>query len=174
MNFEVIDKVPYPLDDVFTTMRDKLVDLVPFLPDVKNIELVERKDLENGNVKIVNNWYAEDNIPKALKSLIKAEQLGWVDYAEWDTEKKKVYWNLEMMFFKEYVTVKGENTFTGDDKTTTITLSGDLSLDLAKHPMVPKLLAKSITKQVEKVVLALVKPNLVKVNRGIEKHLSSK
>ena len=172
MEFKVVDKVPFALEDVYTTMRDKLVDLVPFLPDIKKIELVERQELDNGKVKIINNWYAEDKIPKAVKSLIKTDQIGWVDYAEWDDSTKTVSWNLEMMFFKDYVTVKGTNTFTGDENSTTVTLKGDLSLDLAKHPMIPKLLAKSITKQVEKVVLALVKPNLVKVNRGIEKHLA--
>jgi len=172
MKFEVVDHVPFALEEVYSTMRDKLIDLVPFLPDVKKIELVERKELDNGNVKIVNNWFAEDKIPKALKSLIKADELGWVDHAEWEEANKTVHWNLEMMFFKEYVTVRGTNKFTGDNDSTTVTLAGDLELDLAKHPMVPRLLAKSITKQVEKIVLMLIKPNLVKVNRGIEKHLS--
>ncbi len=172
MKFEVIDHVPYPLKDVYATMRDKMPDLVPYLPDVKKIDCKKYEDKGDGKVSIVNHWYSEDKIPGGLKKFIKAEELGWVDYAEWDESTMSVRYRLEMMFFTEYVDVHGENFFTGDEKETTVKLSGELNLDLAKHPMIPKFLAKSITSQVEKVVLALIKPNLVKVNRGIEKHLA--
>ncbi len=171
MHFEVIDHLPFPLKDVFTTMRDKLPELVPHLPDVRKIECVERTELGPGKLRLVNHWYAEDKIPGTLKKFISADQLGWIDYAEWDDATMSVSYRLEMMFFREYVDVRGKNTFAGDDKESTVTLNGDLNLDLAKHPMIPRLLARTITGQVEKLVLALIKPNLVKVNRGIEKHL---
>ena len=98
--------------------------------------------------------------------------MGWIDYAEWDDSRHAVKYRLEMMFFKEYIDVQGENVFSANGENSQIHLSGDLRLDLAKHPMIPRFVAKSITKQVEKLVLALIKPNLVKVNRGIEKHLA--
>jgi hypothetical protein len=173
MKFEVIDTLPHPVGRVYQTLRDKLVDLVPYLPDVKSIECISREDLPDGRTKMVNHWHAEDKIPAALKSFIKPEQLGWIDHAEWDAKSFSVNWRLEMMFFKEYVDVHGHNTFTEENGKTTFTLRGELNLDLAKHPMVPRLLARTITGQVEKLVLALVKPNLVKVNRGVEKHLES-
>ncbi len=76
-----------------------------------------------------------------------------------------------MIFLSEYIDVHGRNYFTAEGDGTKVKLTGELNLDLARHPMIPKFLAKSITGQVEKLVLALVKPNLVKVNRGVEKHL---
>lgn len=172
MFFEVVDHVPYSLDIVYSTMRDKLPELAPYLPDVKSIECIERQDLGCGGLKLVNHWRAEDKIPGVLKKFISADQLGWIDHAEWDDGKMSVKWRLEMMFFKEYVDVHGENFFTGDDGNTTVRLTGNLNLHLSRHPLIPKLLAKSFTKQVERFVLALIKPNLVKVNRGIEKHLA--
>lgn len=172
MKFEVIDQVNFPLEDVYTCMRDKMTDLVPYLPDVKEIKCIEYENLGDGKVRIVNHWFAEDKIPGALKKFIKPEQLGWIDYAEWDDSRHAVKYRLEMMFFKEYIDVQGENVFSANGENSQIHLSGDLRLDLAKHPMIPRFVAKSITKQVEKLVLALIKPNLVKVNRGIEKHLA--
>ncbi len=174
MFFEVIDNVPFPLEDVYATMREKLPDLVPYLLDIKDIQCIERTDLDENRVRIINHWYAKDKIPAALKKFVSEDQLGWIDHAEWDLSQKTVKWRLEMMFFKEYVDVSGINYFTGDEKNTQVRLTGDLKLDLARHPIIPRFLAGSITKQVEKVVLALIKPNLVKVNRGIEKHLAER
>ncbi len=172
MQFEVIDQVPYSLEDVFSTMRDKLPDLIEYLPDVKSITCDVREELPGNKLKLVNKWMLENRIPKALAKFIKPEQLGYIDHAEWDNDGHFVDYRLEMIFLSEYIDVHGRNYFTAEGDGTKVRLTGELNLDLARHPMLPKFLAKSITGQVEKLVLALVKPNLVKVNRGVEKHLA--
>ena len=174
MKFEVVDKVPFPLEEVYGTMRDKLIDLVPYLPDIKKIDCLERSETPDGVIKITNKWFAENRIPKAVQSLIKPEQLGWTDYAEWKASNHSVKYRLVMIFLSEYVDVRGENFFTGNERETQVRLTGELKLDLAKHPLIPRLLASVITGQVENLVLELIKPNLVKVNRGIEKHLGKR
>ena len=174
MRFEVVDQVKYPLDVVFSTMRDHLVDLVPHMPDIASIEETEREGSGDGRIRLVNHWRAENRIPKVVQKFIKPEQLGWIDRAEWNDVEKVVRWTLEPHFFTNYVDVKGANFFSGDDSQTTIKLTGELIVDLSKHPKVPRLLAKSVGGSVEKFVLALVKPNLMKVNRGLEAYLAGK
>ena len=174
MRFEVVDQVKYPLDVVFSTMRDQLVNLVPHLPDIASIEETEREDSGDGRIRLINHWRGENRVPKVFQKFIKPDQIGWIDRAQWDDAKKIVRWTLEPQFFTNYVDVKGENFFTGDNTQTTIKLTGELIVDLSKHPKVPRLLAKSLGGQVEKFVLALVKPNLVKVNRGLEAYLAEK
>ena len=67
MDFEVVDYLPFPLERVYPTMRDKLPDLVPYLPDIKSITVVEREDLGEGRLRLVSQWMAENRIPRASR-----------------------------------------------------------------------------------------------------------
>ncbi len=98
MQFEVIDQVPFALDDVFSTMRDKLPELIEYLPDVKSISCDEREELPGNKLKLVNRWMLENRIPKALSKFIKPEQLGYIDHAQWDNDGYFVDYRLRNDF----------------------------------------------------------------------------
>ena len=49
-------KLPFPRPQVFAAYRDKLVDLLPYLPNVRKIDVKSRD--ENGKtVKLLNVWH---------------------------------------------------------------------------------------------------------------------
>ena len=121
-----------------------------------------------------SRWTAENRIPKLFRAFIKPEQLGWLNYAEWNDATRSVRYRLEMLFFKEYVDVNGEDFFSSaSDGGCEVRLTGKLLVDLTKHPAVPRLLAKNMQSAAERLVRSLIKPNLAKVNRGIEQHLAA-
>lgn len=172
MEFEVHDRVPYPVEAVIHAMRDRIAELVPYMPDIESVKEEERTSTGPGRFKLRNRWMAKDRIPTVARSLIDPKSLGWIDHAEWDGTG--VRWRLEMLFMTEYVSVTGETRFSDDGRGATLVhLKGDLKLDIAKHPSIPRLLSGTITKGVEQLVISLVKPNLLNVNRGIEKLLAS-
>lgn len=174
MDYQVIDYVHFPLDLVYPTMRDKLPELVPYLPDVKSITMQEREVLGEGRLRLVSRWMAENRIPLVFRAFIKPEQLGWLNEAEWNDATHSVRYRLEMLFFQEYVDVRGEDFFSpASDGGCEVRLTGRLCIDLAKHPAVPRLLAKQLQSTAERLVRSLIKPNLAKINRGIEQHLAA-
>jgi hypothetical protein len=174
MRIDVDSRIPFPCPLVFETYRDHLPELVPYLPNVKSIEAVERKE-EGGLIKQKNLWWAKGEIPKAAQSVLKPEMLSWFDFAEWDPASHSNTWRIEMRTMKEVVDCHGHNTFEAVDANTTVFhLRGELNLDLRKVPGVPRFLAGTITPTVEKFIVGLLKPNMTEVARGIEKYLAAK
>lgn len=174
MDYQVIGYVHFPLYLVYPTMRDKLPELVPYLPDIKSITVEECEVLGEGRLRLVSRWTAENRVPKFARAFIKPQQLGWLNYAEWNDATRSVRYRLEMLFFKDYVDVNGEDFFSSSsDGGCDVRLTGKLLVDLTKHPAVPRLLAKNMQSAVERLVRSLIKPNLAKVNRGIEQHLAA-
>jgi|YNPNPStandDraft_1061719.scaffolds.fasta_scaffold06463_5 hypothetical protein len=165
--------IEYPIDVVYPLVRDNLKDLVPYLQNVKRIEVESRQDLGDGRVRLVNRWYAVGEIPKVVQSVIKPEMLTWLDTATWDDKEKTCRWDIETMFFKENVKCSGINYYKpeGDGKTR-LEITGDLTIVLKGIPGVPKLLEKKIASQVEKFIVRLLTPNMSSLARGVSEHLS--
>ncbi len=173
MNFEVEERVNYPREVVFTTIRDKLPELVPYLPNVKKIDVLEKKKTKD-IVNLKNKWYADFEIPRAVQKVIKIEEIAWIDYARWSEKDYTCEWRIEPVFFKEYVDVKGVNYYYEDDGETIIKLTGEINIDVSKHPLVPRLLSGVINKEITGIVVNGIKPNLVSLIEGVRKFLKSK
>jgi len=173
MNFEVEERVKYQRDLVFTTLRDKLSDLVPYLPNVKKIEVLEKRKTKD-TVYLTNKWYADFSIPKAVQKIIKIEEVTWIDYAKWKEKDYTCEWEIEPVFFKEYVSVNGVNYYYEENNETIIKLTGEINIDVSKHPLVPRLLAGIVNKEITGIVVNGIKPNLVSLIEGVRKFLKSK
>lgn len=174
MNYQVVDYVPFPLDLVYATMRDQMPELVPYLPDIKSITVQEREETAAGRLRVVSRWTAENRIPLFARTFLKPEQLSWLNHAEWNDATHSVRYHLEMLFFKEYVDVNGEDFFCcAPDGGCEVRLSGNLRIDLTRHRAVPRLLTKTMQSAAERLVRSLIQPNLAKVNRGIERYLAA-
>ena len=46
----------HPLEVVFEAFRDRLPELVSYLPAIESIETIEREELGPGRVRLVNVW----------------------------------------------------------------------------------------------------------------------
>lgn len=169
------DVVKADRETVFKTFRDDLVALLPHLPDIKAIEVKDRKE-EGAVVKVVNFWKADAaEIPRLAQAFVKPEMLEWTDYATWDGEKWSCSWNMEVGFLKDAVTCKGVTTYVekGADQTE-VTIKGELSVDARKISGVPRIGAGKIGDVIEGFVVRLITPNLTQVNRGLESYLKAK
>ena len=173
MRIDVDSRIPFPRAVVFSAYRDHLPDLVPYLPNMKSIEVLERKE-DNGKITLKNLWTAKTEIPKAAQAFIKPEMLTWFDHATWDNATFTNVWRTEMRAMTEVVDCRGGNSFeeAGPDATI-LRLRGELTLHLNKVPGVPRLLAGSIGPMVEKFIVALLKPNLEETSKGLEKYLAA-
>ena len=176
MEFTIEEVIAGPIDAVFSAMRDKLPDLVPFLPEVEKIEVLERRELGPGKVAFLNLWQGKaDAAPKAVRPFVTSAMLRWKDHAEWDDGAKKVAWRLEPFNFGSLFECKGEDLFTAmPDGRTRMTIKGTLNIYPERIPGVPSFLAKRLRPDVEKFIVNLVTPNLRGVAGGLTRYLASR
>lgn len=171
MKFSIEETLPHPFDAVYTTYRDKLPTLVPYLPDIRSIEVIEREK-KGKKLRLVNKWVASTEVPAAVRKIIDLKEVSWLDHAEWDDEDHVVQWRFEIPVLRDYVTAEGTNEFREAKGGTRLVLAGEFRIDVSNHPRVPRLLARVFQPQMEKFIFALIKPNLTAVNRGLDKFLS--
>jgi hypothetical protein len=162
--------LPFPRPVVFAAYRDKLVDLLPFLPNVRKIEVKSRTD-EGSVVKMVNEWHGGGEIPAVARAFVSEAMLSWTDRATWDESTWTCAWNIETHAFTEAVTCKGTNRFVEEDGKTKLEIRGTLAIDAKKIRGVPGLLAGKVGKAVEELLINKIQPNLVETARGLGKYL---
>jgi hypothetical protein len=162
--------LPFPRDIVFQAYRDKLVDLVDYLPNIRRIDVKSREE-EDGIVRFVNEWHGGGEIPAAARVVLSESMLSWTDYAEWNEQAYTCKWRIETHSFKDAVDCQGENRFVEVDGSTRLEIRGKLSIDAKKVKGVPKLLSKSVSKTVEDFLVKKITPNLIEVSDGLRRYL---
>lgn len=170
MKLEVSSDIPFPREKVFSVYRDRLVDLVPYLPNVRNITVVNRTEAGN-TVQLLNRWKGGGEIPAMVRKFLSEDLLEWDDHATWLADSFTAQWRTVVPAFKEAVRAEGSNVFEAVGSRTRLTIRGDLDVDAAKIRGVPRLLAGSIGPVVEKFLVAAIKPNLEAVSKGVERFL---
>ena len=165
-------RIKYPRDQVYRAYRDRLPEIAKYIPDIKEIVVKSRTDAPHGP-KLHNEWVADREIPGFAQAILKPEHLRWDDHAEWHDDEHYVAWTLKTRAFTDAVHCAGRNTFHEDGTGTRVLLTGDLTIDLKEIPGVPGFLAKRIAPQVEKFIVAMIRPNLEQVNASLERYLDA-
>jgi len=174
MQFTSSQVIPFPVDEVFVLVRDRLQDLVPYLPNVVKIVLESRQESDGRVVSVRNRWYGKADIPRAVGKLVDPEKIAWVDIATWDSEEKSCRWEIQPMFFRDHVTCSGVNRYLPQGNSTRLEITGDLTVQTRGVPGVPRVLAGKISGQVEKFIVKLLTPNLDSLAQGVTRFLENR
>jgi hypothetical protein len=162
----------FPRERVFATYRDRLADLLAYLPNIRKLEIKKREERPS-EVYLVNEWLGGGEIPAAARSFLSESMLSWTDHATWKQAGWICEWRTDVHAFPGALNSSGHNRFVelpGDR--TRIEFRGQLVCDASKVPGVPKLLAKGINGTVEKIFVGKIGENLVAVGEGIGKLLA--
>lgn len=165
-------RIPFPLEVVYATYRDRLVDLVPHLPNIERIEVTSRVD-EAAGVRCVNEWTGGGDFPKVAKAFVSSDMLRWTDRAFWRPADWTCDWETEVHAFPGAVKSKGRNVFRAEGEGTRLEIRGELTVDAAKIPAVPRLLRGTVGDAVEKFLCGRVAENLTEVGRGVARMLEA-
>ncbi len=163
--------LPYPRERVFTTYRDRLEELLAYLPNIRKLEIKKRED-RGDEVYLVNEWAGGGEIPAVARSFLSESMLSWTDHATWKQAEWVCNWRTEVHAFPGALLSSGYNRFVETPGGTRIEFRGQLTCDASKVPGVPKLLAKSINGTIEKLFVGKIGENLVGVGEGIGKLLA--
>jgi hypothetical protein len=174
MRLDVSVDIPFARSLVFAAYRDKLPELVPYLPNVRGITVVSRTD-EGPIARLLNRWKGGGDIPAAVRKFLSEDLLEWDDHATWDAEKFIVNWRTVVPAFKDAVDSSGRNLFDELGPTSTrYRIEGELKVDAGKIRGVPRFLSGTISPVVETFLVGAIKPNLVSVAKGIEQYLRNR
>ncbi len=174
MDISVEAHISYPRELAYRTLRDRLVEVGEFMPNITKIEVKSRDDKSDGVVDFVNVWHGKADVPGLIRAIIRPEMIRWTDYAHWDESDWSCDWRSETAFLTDKVDCSGRNTYeTLPDGTTMLHIKGDLKTDLAGIPGVPRLMARKVGPAVEKFIVGLIEPNLRSTCDALEKFLDS-
>lgn len=162
----------FPRARVFSAYRDRIVDLVPYLPNIRKI--TERTRETVGDVTtVVSDWDGGGEIPSFARAVLDESMLSWVDHAKWDGAAFTCEWRIETRSFSEAVRCGGLNRFVETPRGTRLEIRGDLTIEGDKVRGIPSFLAKKIGGTIEQFLGARIQPNLVETADGIRKLLAA-
>lgn len=169
---EVVDA---PLEQVYTLVRDDMAALVPFLPNIRAIEVIERSQDAQGQAKRINHWFAEAEIPALAQKFIKPEVLSWKDTAHWDDAEHRVCYALESFLANDLFDAQGTNTFRARGaQECELHVLCDVTIHADKIPGIPRLLSKRMLPLIEGMLDRMLRPNLTQLAAGLNAYFAQR
>ena len=163
-------RIPFPRFLVYTTYRDRLVELVPYMPNARSVEVKSRRS-ENERIYCVNFWRGGGRIPLALRAALGEAMLSWTEYDIWDESNFTLEWRIETHAFTKAVLCAGKNRFLEDNGTTTIETRGELRIAPEQLEGFPQSLKGKIASIVENFLGKKIVPNLIQMSSGVHNYL---
>jgi hypothetical protein len=167
-------RIPFPRTLVFAAYRDDIAELLPYLPNVRSIDVKSRKD-DGAIAYLVNEWHGGGEIPTALRAVLADSMLSWTDYATWNTETFRCEWRTETHAFREALRCAGYDVFLDDGPgKTLLEIRGTLDVDAKKIRGIPWFLGSKVGRVFEEFLGTKIQANLVETAKGLTKYLERK
>ena len=162
--------IPFPRSLVYQTYRDKLVELLPYIPNVRSVEVKSRQE-ENEQVYSVNVWRGGGSIPLVIRAALGEALLSWTEYNTWNESNFTLEWRIETNAFTKAVFCTGKNCFLENNGSTLIKTRGELRIDPAQIEGFSPSLKGKIAKTVENFLGKKIVPNLRQMSKGVHHYL---
>lgn len=173
--FKSVTIVKYPLQPVWTTVRDNLPALVPFMEDVEKIIPLERTMKAGDTLRIDNLWQASPRLLALLKLNINPENLAWVDRAEWRQAAYECHWRIEPRFLPEHIQASGVARYEPaiGGRGTRITFEGQIGAAAPGPVAAPSFLNGAVLQGFEALAGSLIPANLRKLTEAVSVYLDA-
>ncbi|HAN75832.1 MAG TPA: hypothetical protein DCQ51_09640 [Planktothrix sp. UBA8407] len=163
-------KIPFPRPLVFSTYRDRLIEVVNLLPPKNGVKLVSRQ-VEADTVYTVYDWESSEDIPALFEDILKQNKLRWTEYDTWNNQDFTLDWQIKTPAFTEAFQCSGKNTFLEDKNHTLIQTRGEIQLDPNKLDGIPDFLKTQLANLFEQILASKLEPNLIDMGKGVQKYL---
>jgi hypothetical protein len=171
MDLRADARIPFPRNVVFAAYRDQITELLPYLPNVRSIEVQSRIE-EAPLVQMVNVWHGGGDVPSAVRAVLGDSMLSWTDHATWNESTLRCDWRTETQAFAEALRCAGYDLFLedGHDKTL-LEIRGTIDVDAKKIRGVPGFLAGKVGRTIEDFLGGKIQANLVETAKGLTQYL---
>ncbi len=129
-SFNSVAVLKRPQHELWTIMRDHLTEFAGRIADIEDIRQINRTSEPDGKVHVVNEWRVRQQVPAAIRSMLKIGELGWIDRNTWDATTWTCSWTIEPSFLSDYIACSGQTVFaaTMAGRGTRLSFSGQLDL----------------------------------------------
>ncbi len=174
-HFRFEDRIAHPLAACYEGMRDHMVELTPYLHGVREIKVLERREVAPGQTYIVNEWVSDYDVPALVSRVLKPDLLRWLDIVTWDDATRSWHWRFESKAAKDVLKAEGRNRMEADGPDATrFVIEGDLEIFVEKLPGVPGFIGRRVRPQVERFIVNLVEPRLRGIDQGLAQWLDAR
>ena len=174
MDIRAESRLAFSPERVFVAYRDDILELLPYLGNVRNIVVRSRKE-EGPVVEMVNDWSGGGDIPAAVRAVLSESMLSWTDYAKWNRDALACDWRIETRAFTEAVQSAGRNSFESDGAGGChVRIRGTLEIDPKKLRGVPGFLAGKLARTIEGFLVEKIQANVVETVNGLGAYLQKK
>ena len=170
MKIEHTDTINAPLEKVYKLVKEDLPKIVQYLPNIREIKVLETSKVD-GRDFVINQWFAEANIPSFAKKFVHENLFSWKDSAYWDDSQHRVDYEIEPFFAKGIYEAKGTNYFRAADDKMRLTLTCEVHIYPEKIPGIPKFVAKQMHPMLEQMIEKMLVPNLTSLGKGLKEYL---
>lgn len=173
MDFDWKYYYDYPAIDVFKTFRERTIDFAKYIPNVKDVKILEKREVGEKQIRLLTEWTAKAPIPLIVQAVVKPEMLKWKEDDLYDENILTLKWVIIPNFFKEYFSTGGEWVFKDiDENKCEVNLKGFVNVYIPHFPGVPDSTARAASVIIEKTIAKYLKPNLDATNKAIERLLN--
>ncbi|MBK8171652.1 MAG: hypothetical protein IPK60_15070 [Sandaracinaceae bacterium] len=171
MRIEADALVPFPRDRVFAAYRDHAPELVDMLPNIRSVEVRDRKTVD-GFVHVTYLWHGALPIPPAIASVFPENAFSWTDRLRWDDTRWLSEFTVEAQVLKEAISCSGSTRFIDlPHDRTRIEFRGNLAIDLKRVRAMPEFLAGSLSALFERFVVRQISPNVTAIGDALTRYL---
>jgi hypothetical protein len=166
--------IPYPRPRIWAVLRDKLVELARYMPNIRKIQQKEREE-RAGAVRLVNVWHGGGQIPSEARAFLTESMLSWTDEAIWREQEWVCEWRTESHAFPDAIFSKGANRYyeLEDGAATRLEIQGEFVIDGTKLRGVPPLLSNVVATAVEEFLVDVIGQNVQDLGRGLVRYFEA-
>lgn len=173
MRIEADAVLKHPRSLVYRAYRDDLRTLVDYLPNVRSIDVVERRE-DGAKICLHNVWRGSAELPERLSKALETRFLTWDDRAVWDEATWSCEWTITPRAFDGAVRCQGRSEFVElPDERTRFEISGDLGIDMERVRALPKSIADAVGRTAEAFLVRQITANLAAVSDALAAVLGS-
>jgi hypothetical protein len=173
MHFHCTETLKYPLDSVWTILRDHLPHIAEQQDDIEYVHVRKRDRKTTKSTHVISTWRADPPLPAFLKSFIKPDMLIWTDDATWDDDETTCHFTIITHYQVEDIRCVGTIALeAAGTKSTRITYSGTLTIK--KTPQSSIFMTSFIIKGIEAVASKIIEHNFAKVVKTLTKTVKAK
>lgn len=165
--------LPFPRPLVYATYRDKLLEMVPQMHNVKGATLKSRQE-QNGIVLQAFEWHGKSDIPGMFKAFLSEDLLTWTDSATWNEAEYITDWQIQPHAFREAVIWNGRDRYLEEGEGTRVETQGQLVIDPHQLKGVPSFLSGQVSHVAQDILAKQAEPNFMEMGKCVKAYLEKR